>query len=73
MFRHMKGRAEQSAGEKIEKGLSDLSGFFGKSKKEKVLSAARAAGLFEVELVDEPTAAAMSYCQAGLIRTARLC
>ena len=68
MFRHMKGRAEQSAGEKIEKAYLTYPASFGKSKKEKVISAARAAGLFEVELVDEPTAAAMSYCQAGLIR-----
>ena len=37
-------------------------------KKEKILSAAKAAGLFNVELVDEPTAAAMSYCAAGLVK-----
>lgn len=68
MFRHMKERAERSAGEKIERAYLTYPASFGKARKEKVISAARAAGLFDVKLVDEPTAAAMSYCRAGLIQ-----
>ncbi|MCO7137062.1 Hsp70 family protein [[Clostridium] leptum] len=67
LFRHMKTRAEKTYGERIEKAYLTYPASFGNKKKEKILSAAKAAGLFNVELVDEPTAAAMSYCAAGLV------
>lgn len=67
MFRHMAKRAVQSGGEAIEWAYVTYPASFGKKKKAQIIEAANAAGLFEVELVDEPTAAAMSYVQAGLV------
>ena len=67
MFRHMAKRAVQSGGEAIERAYVTYPASFGKKKKAQIIEAANAAGLFEVELVDEPTAAAMSYVQAGLV------
>ena len=68
LFRHMKSCAEKASSQPIEKAYLTHPASFGKMKKEKILSAAKAAGLFNVELVDEPTAAAMSYCAAGLVK-----
>ena len=66
MFRHMAQKAVQSGGKAIERAYVTYPASFGKKKKAQIIEAANAAGLFEVELVDEPTAAAMSYVQAGL-------
>ena len=68
LFRHMKACAEKTVGESIGKAYLTYPASFGRLKKEKILSAAKAAGLFETELVDEPTAAAMCYCAAGYLK-----
>ena len=68
LFRHLKARAEEAAGEAVDRALITYPASFGKAKREKIVSAAGAAGLFNVELIDEPTAAAMSYCAEGKIR-----
>lgn len=67
MFRHMVKRAVQSGGGAIERAYVTYPASFGKKKKAQIIEAANAAGLFEVEMVDEPTAAAMSYVQSGLV------
>lgn len=60
-FRHMKKCVRRISGEQIEKAYLTYPASFGKKKKEKIIEAAKAAGLFDIELVDEPTAAAMSF------------
>lgn len=67
-FRHMKGRAEKVSGEQIELAYLTHPAAYSSSKKNRILAAAKAAGLYDVELVDEPAAAAMSYCAAGYIK-----
>jgi len=67
LFRHMKSRAEDVGGQ-IEKTYLTYPASYGKRRREKLLSAASAAGLFEIELVDEPTAAAMCYCAEGYVK-----
>lgn len=61
LYRHMKDCAEKKGGS-IEKVYLTCPAAFGRTKREKVLAAARGAGFFDAELIDEPTAAAMSYC-----------
>lgn len=67
-FRHMKSCAEKVSGEQVDLAYLTYPASYGKTKKDKIISAAKAAGLFNVELVDEPTAAAMSYCAAGYVK-----
>ena len=67
-YRHMKACAETSGGEEIELAYLTYPASYGKSKKDKIIAAAKAAGLFQTELVDEPTAAAMCYCAAGFVQ-----
>jgi len=67
LFRHMKFRAED-LGERIEKAYLTYPAAYGKGRREKLISAASAAGLFKIELVDEPTAAAMCYCAEGYVK-----
>lgn len=68
LFRHMKTCAEKCGREPIQKAYLTCPASFGGKKKEKITEAARAAGLFQTELVDEPTAAAMGYLKAGMVR-----
>ena len=68
MFRHMADCATKTGGGAIEKAYITYPASFGKKKREQIIEAARAAGLFETVLVDEPTAAAMGYFKAGLIK-----
>ena len=68
MFRHMVDCATKTGGGAIEKAYITYPASFGKKKREQITEAARAAGLFETVLVDEPTAAAMGYFKAGLIK-----
>ena len=63
LFRHMKGCAEKGGNGTVEKAYITYPASFGKDKREKIRQAAKNAGLFDVELVDEPTAAAMC-CRA---------
>ncbi len=72
LFRHMKACAERTYGEPIESAYLTCPASYGEARKEKLRSAARAAGLFQVELVDEPTAAAMCYCAAGYIQDGQI-
>lgn len=68
-FQHMKQCVEKKMpGETIEKTYITYPASYGKKKKEKLLDAASKAGLFQVELVDEPTSAAMCYCAQGLLK-----
>ena len=68
MFRHMAGCALKAGNGAIEKAYITCPASFGKKKRAQVTEAARAAGLFNTVLVDEPTAAAMGYFNAGLIK-----
>jgi TPR repeat protein len=68
-FIHFKRCAEAAAGEKIGKAYITYPANFGKRKRELVEYAAKLAGLLEVELIDEPTAAALCYCSKGKINT----
>ena len=68
LFRHMKARAEDVGGGQIEKAYLTHPASYGKQRREKLRAAANAAGLFELELLDEPTAAAMCYCGEGYVK-----
>ena len=68
LFRHMKTRAEEVGGELVEKTFLTYPASYRKQRRDKLCAAANAAGLFELELVDEPTAAAMCYCAEGYIK-----
>lgn len=68
LFLHMKARAEKVSGEPIEKVYLTYPATYGEKRREKLRAAAKAAGMFELELVDEPTAAAMCYCAEGYIK-----
>ncbi len=67
-FRHIKSRAEKTAGEAVDKAYITYPASFMETKKAKIISAAQRAGLFNVELVDEPTSAAMCCFAAEGIR-----
>lgn len=67
LFRHMKECAERESGEPVELSYLTYPASYGEGRKDRIRAAAKAAGLFEVELVDEPTAAAMCYCAEGYI------
>ena len=67
LIRHMKREAEKTGEDSIECAYMTFPASYGKAKKDKLIGAARAAGLFNVQLVEEPTAAAMSYCAAGYV------
>ena len=60
---YMKTCAEKSFGESIEKVYLTHPAAYGTGKKEKLIKAARGAGIFSVELIDEPTAAALNCCE----------
>ena len=66
MFRHMKSCAEKYG--KIEKAIITYPASYRQKKCEKIQKAAKNAGLFNVELIDEPTAAAMNYRNDGLLK-----
>ena len=72
LFRHMKARAEKLTGEPIEKAYLTYPASYGKKRRERLCSAANAAGLFDLELVDEPTAAAMHYCSEGYVKDGQI-
>ena len=67
IFRHLKACAEKAANEAVEKAFVTYPASFSQAKQQKVLESAHAAGLFDVTLIDEPTAAAMCYCAEGKI------
>ncbi len=68
LFNHMQDRVKALYGTCITKAYITCPAAYGKKKKEKIIGAARAAGLFDTVLVDEPTAAALCYTQTGLLQ-----
>lgn len=68
MYRYMTRKAEQAHGEPIEKAILTYPASYGTKKRQQIQDAAKAAGLFQTELVDEPTAAAMSFCEGNDLR-----
>ncbi len=68
IFRHMKERAEKVTGEPVGRAILTYPASYGEMRREKLCTAAKAAGLFDLQLVDEPTAAAMCYCAQGYVR-----
>jgi len=68
IFRHLKACAEKASGEAAGRAYVTHPAAFSQSKKQKVLEAANAAGLYDVVLLDEPTAAAMCYCADGKVK-----
>ena len=68
IFIHMKNCVKKAYGEDITQAYVTCPASFGKKKREKVMAAAKAAGLFQVSLVDEPTAAARSYLSQGMLK-----
>ncbi len=68
IFRHMKARAEKVTGEPVGRAILTYPASYGEMRREKLCTAAKAAGLFDLQLVDEPTAAAMCYCAQGYVR-----
>lgn len=67
LFRHIRLCAEAISREPIEKVCLTYPASYGSGKRKKLCSAARAAGFFEVTLVDEPAAAAMCHCAEGYV------
>ena len=59
--------AEESTGEKIGKAYITYPANYNKRKKELIESAAKKAGLLDVEMIDEPSAAAFCYFSKGKI------
>lgn len=66
-FLYFKNQAIEQTGEKIEKVYITHPANYGNSKKRLVEKAANNAGLLDVVLVDEPTAAAAGYSQKSRI------
>ncbi len=67
LFRHMKNCVARISDEPMEKVCITCPAAFGKKKREKVLKAAKAAGFFDVRLLSEPVAAAMSFKEDGIL------
>ena len=61
VFSHLKQCAESHAGESIELACITHPANYNDRKKELVKTAAKKAGILNVELIDEPTAAALHY------------
>lgn len=68
IFRHMKSCVHRVKNEKIELACLTYPASYGRRRQEKLRQAAQAAGLFSVQLVDEPVAAAMSYYSEGMVQ-----
>lgn len=68
IFIHLKKCAEEVSGEKISKAYITYPAHFSKKKIELIELAAQKSGLLDVELIDEPTAAAYCYCSMGKIK-----
>lgn len=66
-FLYFKKQAVEQTGEKIEKVYITHPANYGNNKKRLIEKAANNAGLFDVVLVDEPTAAAAGYAQKNKI------
>lgn len=66
-FLYFKNQAQEQTGEKIEKAYITHPANYGNNKKRLVEKAANNAGLLDVVLVDEPTAAAAGYSQKSRI------
>jgi molecular chaperone DnaK (HSP70) len=52
----------------VDKAYITYPASFGRTRQEKITQAAKKAGLFDVELIDEPTAAAMCYGAKGTLK-----
>ncbi len=68
VFIYFKKRAEENTGEKIGKAYVTYPANYNKRKKQLIEAAARKAGLLDVELIDEPSAAAFCYFSKGKIK-----
>lgn len=66
-FLYFKNQAIEQTGEKIERTYITHPANYGNSKKRLIEKAANNAGLFDVVLVDEPTAAAAGYSQKSRV------
>lgn len=67
IFLHMKKCAEKRGKGVVDKAYITYPASFGRAKQEKIIQAAKKAGLFHVELIDEPAAAAMCYGAKGTL------
>ena len=65
IFMHLKNKAEEYSGEKISRAIvtHPATANFNETKKELIKNAALNAGLLNIELVDEPTAAGLFYIE----------
>ncbi len=66
-FLYFKNTASEQTGEKVERVYITHPANYGNNKKRLIEKAANNAGLFDVVLVDEPTAAAAGYAQKSRI------
>lgn len=67
VFLYFKNQAAEQMGEKVERAYITHPANYGNNKKRLIEKAANNAGLFDVALVDEPTAAAAGYSQKSKI------
>ena len=69
IFIYFKECAEKVSSEKIDKVFITYPASYTENdpRKRKIIGAAKSAGLFNVTLIDEPTAAAMNYMDSGLL------
>ncbi|MGV8134417.1 MAG: Hsp70 family protein [Mangrovibacterium sp.] len=62
LFIHLKKCAEEYAGEPVDLACITHPANYNSRKKELIINAAKKAGILNVVLIDEPTAAALYYC-----------
>ena len=68
IFVYFKKCAEEAAGEKISKAYISYPANFGRKKRELIELAAKKASFLDIEMIDEPTAAAYCYCEKGKVK-----
>ena len=72
VFLHMKNCLKGLSHEQVEKVYLTYPATYGKDKKERLFTAAKAAGFLHVELIEEPKAAAISYCMDSYIKEGQI-
>jgi Ethanolamine utilization protein EutJ (predicted chaperonin) len=68
-FKHFKQVSEKLTGEKVSKAYLTHPANYTEYKRQKLKSAAAYAGLLNVQLIDEPTAAALNYFDKKTVKT----
>jgi hypothetical protein len=68
-FKHFRQEAEKLTGMQVTKAYITHPANYTEYKKQKLRTAAAYAGLLDIQLIDEPTAAALSYYEKGTVKS----